>query len=325
MSLNVVDCVIQHGKEKHAGLIPSRRQVDYSGGYVNGWTTKGFSEYVRSSASSLFLCRDHGGPSQGSIVDDGISSMVDDAKHFDLIHIDPFKQTKKIEEAILITQSLIEKVYAENPSILFEIGTEEAICKYEPNDLHFFLSQLKKLISDEHFANIKYAVVQSGTGLDLANMKNTGIFDAKRLAAFIGVCKEFHIASKEHNGDYLIEESLLRQRFEIGLDAINIAPEFGQIETDWYLKACKKESEILYQKFFDICYTSNKWSKWISSHNSSGLTKDSYIRMSGHYLLSNQNFLSEIKAYFPNSDQEIKQIIQNRLESLHEQTKDYCI
>ena len=48
MSKNVVDSIIQFSEEENTaiGLIPSRRQVEYSGGYVNNWTTAEFIEYV---------------------------------------------------------------------------------------------------------------------------------------------------------------------------------------------------------------------------------------------------------------------------------------
>ena len=46
MSENVVDSVIQFSKDTNSkvGLIPSRRQIDYSGGYVNNWKTEKFCE-----------------------------------------------------------------------------------------------------------------------------------------------------------------------------------------------------------------------------------------------------------------------------------------
>ena len=44
MSKNVVDSIIEFTEEtgNKIGLIPSRRQVEYNGGYVNNWTTKNF-------------------------------------------------------------------------------------------------------------------------------------------------------------------------------------------------------------------------------------------------------------------------------------------
>ena len=74
MSKNVVDCVIKHSQP--IGLIPSRRQVDYCGGYVNKWNTKSFSEYLKNK--KVLLCRDHGGPKQGLEVDGGVESFVND-------------------------------------------------------------------------------------------------------------------------------------------------------------------------------------------------------------------------------------------------------
>ena len=64
MSKNVVDSIIEFTEEtgNEIGLIPSRRQVEYNGGYVNNWTTKEFSKYVDGK---VLIARDHGGPGQG--------------------------------------------------------------------------------------------------------------------------------------------------------------------------------------------------------------------------------------------------------------------
>ena len=56
MSKNVVDTILEL-ESNQIGFIPSRRQVDYSGGYVNNWTTKQFSEYVNGR---VVIERDHG-------------------------------------------------------------------------------------------------------------------------------------------------------------------------------------------------------------------------------------------------------------------------
>ena len=64
MSKNIVDAVLDFNQEteNQIGFIPSRRQVEYDGGYVNDWSTKDFSDYVKGRA---FIQRDHGGPHQG--------------------------------------------------------------------------------------------------------------------------------------------------------------------------------------------------------------------------------------------------------------------
>ena len=74
MSKNVVDSVIELDNPI-VGFIPSRRQVDYDGGYVNNWTTKQFSEYVNNR---VVIQRDHGGESQGNKQDDGLTSFLFD-------------------------------------------------------------------------------------------------------------------------------------------------------------------------------------------------------------------------------------------------------
>ena len=64
MSKNIVDAIVEFcaNTGNTIGLIPSRRQVEWNGGYVNNWTTEEFSKYV----TTLPLQRDHGGPGQGN-------------------------------------------------------------------------------------------------------------------------------------------------------------------------------------------------------------------------------------------------------------------
>ncbi len=319
MSKNVVDCVIKHSQKHPIGLIPSRRQVDYCGGYVNKWDTKSFSKYFANK--KVLLCRDHGGPKQGLELDDGIGSFLDDCDNLDLIHIDPFRDSDTINEAAEKTVHYIKMCFSKNPNVLYEVGTEEAIFKYEPEQLGWFLSHLKDFLSEEEFSKIKYAVVQSGTRLDLSTRTNTGNFNNSRLLNFIDIVKEFDLMSKEHNGDYLIDSFDVETRYASGLDAINIAPEFGQIESEFYLEQCKGTS--LFDVFYEICYTSGKWKKWIPDVNR--VSKEQIIITCGHYILSEINFEKQIKIHFPNADKLIRSRITSKLKLLNEQTKNYCI
>ena len=45
-------------------------------------------KYVKSRSENVLLVRDHCGPDQGYISDDGIDSFDVDCKFFDVIHID---------------------------------------------------------------------------------------------------------------------------------------------------------------------------------------------------------------------------------------------
>ena len=55
MSKNVVDSIIDYVNNKNIKmiLIPSRRQVEHDGGYVNNWTTKEFCSYVRNKTNNI--------------------------------------------------------------------------------------------------------------------------------------------------------------------------------------------------------------------------------------------------------------------------------
>ena len=75
MSKNVVDSVIKHSHKHLIGFIPSRRQIDFSGGYVNHWNTATFIKYVRSKKSKAIICRDHGGELQGAEKDDVLAFL----------------------------------------------------------------------------------------------------------------------------------------------------------------------------------------------------------------------------------------------------------
>jgi hypothetical protein len=322
MSQNVVDCVIKHSQQHSIGLIPSRRQVDFSGGYVNGWNTETFSSYVKKKNSSVLLCRDHGGAEQGQVSDDGNKSFGTDAQYLDLIHIDPFRVSETIYQAAEKTADIIEKIFEVNPNIMYEVGTEEAIFKYQPEDLNWMLGYLKIRLRIEYFNQIKYAVVQSGTRLDLATRTNIGNYNNTRLQNFIEIVKNFDLMSKEHNGDYLTDSFDVEVRFASGLNAINIAPEYGQIESEFYLEMCSKDN-ALFEQLYEICYNSGKWKKWIP--DVSRVSKSQIIMTCCHYILSDKSFIGNIKSHFPNADKLIQKRITSKLKLLNEQTKDYCI
>jgi fructose/tagatose bisphosphate aldolase len=240
MSKNVVDTIIEfcNKTNNNIGLIPSRRQVEWNGGYVNNWDTKNFSEYVTRKSNLITLQRDHSGPGQGQYEDNGISSLIDDCKYLDLIHIDPWKKYSKYEEGLEWTIDMIKLCNAINPNLEYEVGTEEAIRRFEVSELNQFLQDLKTHLNIKLFKKIKYLVIQSGTSLK--GTTQTGEYDSQRLSDMIAVAKKHDLLSKEHNGDY-IPVSVIKEKFDLGLDAINIAPEFGLIETQTYLDNIKED------------------------------------------------------------------------------------
>jgi hypothetical protein len=315
MSKNVVDIIIEFCNKTHnsIGLIPSRRQVEWNGGYVNNWTTETFSKYVKSNTSQIILKRDHSGPGQGQSDDDGYQSLSEDCRYLDLIHIDPWKKYPAFNLGLKETIRMIEHCYDLNPNLEYEVGTEEAIRRFEPYELDELVSRLKDTLDPKVFTKIKYLVIQSGTSLK--GNSQTGAYDSQRLISMVEVAKKHGLISKEHNGDY-IPVSIIKEKFNLGLDAINIAPEFGLIETQTYLDNIKED--IILDKFFNICYESKKWEKWVNKDFDPFTNKIDLIKICGHYVLSTPQFLTEIKSNFPDIDKQIKFNITNKLNELYE-------
>ena len=50
VSKNVVDAVIEYSNKQQItlGLIASRRQIDFNGGYVNNWNTQNFQSMLKT-------------------------------------------------------------------------------------------------------------------------------------------------------------------------------------------------------------------------------------------------------------------------------------
>ena len=130
----------------------------------------------------------------------------------------------------------------------------------------------------------------------------------------VKVAKRYNLLSKEHNGDYIPVE-VIKEKFDLGLDAINIAPEFGLLETQTYLDEIKDPK--LFDKFWQMCYDYKKWIKCVNPGFDPYYNKEQLIKISGHYVLSNPEFLSDIKAQFPSIDETIKQNITKKLNELY--------
>ena len=302
MSKNVVNAITEFCDEtgNKVGLIPSRRQVEHDGGYVNKWTTKNFSKYT----NKLVLKRDHSGPGQGYKDDDGYISLKEDCKFFNLIHIDPWKKYPKYKDGLKWTINMIEFCYDINQDIEFEIGTEESIRKFSSDELYKLVKDLAFNLHPQVFNKIKYLVIQSGTSLK--GNSNTGSYDKDRLLSMLSVAKKWNLLSKEHNGDY-IPSNLIKEKMKLGLNSINIAPEFGLIETLSYI-----DEGIDINKFWEICYNSKRWEKWVDKDFDPIKQKLDLIKICGHYVFSTEEF----KKIKPNIDSIIKLNIKNKLNEL---------
>ncbi len=325
LSKNVTDAVIEFVNEtgNEIGFIPSRRQIDHNSGYT-GWTTESFVDYVTRKKQDILICRDHGGPSQGNAIDAGITSLLQDvAEGFDLLHIDPFKlKFDHGYEYIDYTIDYIKTILSFNKRMMFEVGTEEAIYPYNENLLDIFLDSLSKRgLLD----NIAYVVIQSGTKIQ--GTQNIGKYDQSKAKKMIDVCNKFNVLSKEHNGDYLFLADI-KKRFELGLNAINIAPELGSLETSIIIQELYKKDVKLAEEFYDLCFFSGKWKKWnnffdINSNSDFfntpkqlNIIKEKIMKTSGHYLFNDKSFIELKRKLDDDIDCEIKKLIKKYLKNI---------
>ena len=310
MSKNIVDSIIEfcNNDDYNIGLIPSRRQIEYdNSGYVNGWNTKSFVDYVKGKTDKVLVCRDHGGIGQGKNYDNGTLSFYND-KYMDIIHIDPWKKYHEFDDVVNETVDNIKFLYSLNNKCKFEVGTEELIFPYDGKMLDLFLNKLQDKLGNI-YENVVYGVIQSGTGL--LGTKNIGIFNSEKCGSMVNICHKNGILSKEHNGDYLSNDDI-KTRFDLGLDAINIAPEDGVFETKVILDNINDEQLNI---LFDICEKSNKWVKWVDEKFIPEDNKKLLVEICGHYLFNNNEF-NKIKYDIPNIDNIIKSKLINKLKNI---------
>ena len=314
MSKNVVDAVIEFAECKRLPmtLIPSRRQVDWSGGYVELWTTAKLVEYVRARSALVSIQRDHGGPGQGAVDDDGLESLKHDARLLEYIHIDPWKKYPSFEDGLEWTIQAINLCYAINPAVQYEVGTEEGIRPFEVDELELLIIRLQRELPPQIFAKIKFLVIQCGTRL--SEKQNTGTFDADKLRAMLQLCHKYELTAKEHNGDWVSAETVAAKR-AVGLDCINIAPEFGEIETRAVLE-CVANDAAKFERLFDICYRSRKWEKWVTPGFNPHDNKERTVLIAGHYVFSDPTF-KQLKSTLGDVDNIARERIMARLQLLH--------
>jgi hypothetical protein len=309
---NVTDAVIRFCEENDTpiALIPTRRQVEWNGGYANNWTTEAFCNY----AKKLPLERDHAGPSQGHKEDDGYVSLSHDCNYFDLIHIDPWKKYPEYEAGLRWTAEMIKFCHNLNPNVEYEVGTEEGIRPFEVTETELLIKDLRLILGERIFDKVKYVVVQSGALVK--ENQNLGHHDSKKLKQAITVAKENNLLTKEHNGDYLGPD-LIKEKMDIGLDSINIGPEISLIETKTYLDAIENESSSIFKTFWELCYNSFRWKRWVDDGFDPLTNRRKVIEICGHYVLSDPSFVNKVKNNFPKIDEQIQINITSQLKSLY--------
>lgn len=320
MSTACVDAAIElaNDYELPIMLIASRRQVDseeFGGGYVNHWTTGQFAKYVleRDKKGKIFLARDHGGPWQNPQEQEqnlGLRLAMESAKNsyradiaagFQILHLDPsvdIHARPSQDEILDRLFELYEFCWAEASNhrrdVLFEIGTEEQSGSIDSlEDLHHIAQSVQELCAKYKLPPPTFMVMQTGT--KIMETRNVGVFDSPlrvcgevpaeiQIPKMLEICKRYNLLLKEHNTDYLSDETL-RWHPYLGIHAANVAPEFGVTETRALLAILRGNGfSALADAFLEFAYASRKWEKWLVP--GSATTQEDCAIMAGHYIFS---------------------------------------
>jgi len=333
MSKSFVESVFKYSHQKECILliIATRRQIEAKSlghGYVNNWTTEQFSDYIkllkkRYPKNRVFICRDHGGPWQGnneSMINYEkalnralVSYETDILSDFDILHIDPSVHpkrkisnktvTSRIKKIILHCYNFAQK---HNKEIAFEIGTEETNgCITNLNEFKSFIEEIVLFCESKNI--IKPLFVVGQTGSLVKELRQVGTFDFNNSKKLVDVCNKFNILFKEHNADYIAKYQLYLRR-KAGIHAINVAPEFGVIESKCFLDQCCEESKTdLIKEFMNLSIKSKKWKKWVINEKYVNNFDKSVI--SGHYIFANEKFIKlkkkiNLKSFIKKLDKE---------------------
>ena len=324
MSKNCIDASIELAEQYKTPLmlIASRRQIDseqFGGGYVENWTTEEFSSYVekQDKNKNIILARDHGGPWQNEVeknqnmsLKDAMQSakdsfLADIDAGFHMLHIDPsidIHSKPNIDQVLERVYELYDFCWShaqkQGKDIIFEIGTEEQTGgNNTQDDLEYTLANMKIFCQKNKFPFPSFVVIQAGTRV--METKNIGSFDAPirvenelppeiQIPKMISICNKYNIYMKEHNTDYLSNDSLKWQP-RLGIHAANVAPEFGVAETKAFIEILKINNQNdLIEDFLAMSYESMKWKKWMLK-DSIASDKDKSI-IAGHYIFSSKEF-----------------------------------
>lgn len=314
MSPNCVEAIYKYSHD-HAcviELIASRRQIEtknLGNGYVNNWTTEQFGEHLASLRKKypkqrVFVCRDHGGPWQGDgeaklSFDEAVaraktSYEADISSGFDLLHIDPSLDIDKkgsLERTLECAKDLLLHCHrfakTKGKSINFEVGTEENVGRSTSNAV--FEKSLVEIVDFCVREGIPKPICVVGqTGSLVKEMRQVGNLDVGTTKHLVATAKKHGVLLKEHNADYLTQYQLL-ERGLAGVPTMNVAPEFGVIESKAFVDLCMKNGKFdLVKEFLALSLSSGKWKKWIVDNKH----VSDYDRglISGHYVFATGQF-----------------------------------
>ncbi len=331
-------------------FIASRNQVDLKS-LGHGYLMGGMDQFnflstlkmVRKDVGyegPLYICRDHGGPWQRNMELDKryslakameiarLSFRADIEAGFNYLHIDPTKCPHPFSQSDLCkwTVELVE--YCEQVrkqlgrgKIDYEVGTEDIQGGLTTKEAFaYFLKELTGRLSENNLPNPACIVGQTGTLTRLD--RNVGRFDRRQTEALAAIAALYNIGFKEHNGDYLgAADCSIHPK--IGVTGVNVAPEFGLVETDGYFFLADLENQAteqglitaaefsgLKKLLIEKTFKNSPWRKWLTPDlkevpaaevEGNGSLRLLIARVCGHYVYDDPQVAAAKDQLFKNS------------------------
>jgi D-tagatose-1,6-bisphosphate aldolase subunit GatZ/KbaZ len=332
-------------------FIASRNQVDsfrFGGGYLLGGIDQaGFVALIRDIQQRvgyegpLYICRDHGGPWQRDAelrsklpvpeaMDLARQSLAEDLRAgFNYLHIDPTKCPLPFTQKELVAWTLELVAYCEQVRgplgigpVDYEIGAEDIQGSVtSEREFGSFLEKTIGAVEQAHLPLPTCIVGQTGTLTRLD--RNVGRFDREQTARLAAVAGRFGVGLKEHNGDYLSAASC-RIHPDIGVTGMNVAPEFGLVETDTLLALDALEAKLFREGWIgegevsglggllrELAFDGSPWEKWLTADlkklprgevAGNEALRTLIARVCGHYVFSDERLVRARRTLFGNLD-----------------------
>lgn len=290
MSLEIVDAIFDYAqaRQRPIMIIASRNQIDSQeagGGYVA--STEAFCEHIQGRDRTwVKICRDHCGPYFNdaeraldfrTVMTKTKATMAADIEQgFDLIHIDTSRCDQDYE---LAARQLFEFAQGLSDTVEFEFGTEEnvgvsaSVYRYDRD------CALACDLSDR----VRFVVGQ--TGSLVWGDQQAGRFDQHVASMLANTATAYGVRLKEHNADYLSAADVAQRRYS-GVHALNIAPEFGVLQTRVLAEQAQARCPELWQDFGQHVLKSHRWPKWTDAKASD----DFKILVTGHYAFASDQY-----------------------------------
>lgn len=256
-------------------VVASRNQVDWHSGYV--CNTEMLSMLIASD--NVLLCRDHCGPyfsdsdkklTLSEALEECKKTIFSDIKSgFDLIHIDV---SRIGHHQLEYAKELIDYTLDLKSNILLEFGSEDNTGEGLEPSLARIDEQLEFI--EKYKSNVKFFVTQTGSFTQHKQMGNFDIDFNTRIANRI---HQSGFMFKEHNADYLSDKEIKKRKLA-GVDAMNIAPQLGSVQTQ-ILKDISGNNKEWYE-FSKRVIDSGLWTKWLPKDV---VNMELAVIVAGHY------------------------------------------